>query len=268
MSDVWREQARQWTRIGAPLRPSPEDVAHLCAAVSPALQDGGAVLVLGVTPELVQAAWPQASRLEAVDHSADMIERVWAPNPGIASQVRQADWRALPMDDACFRAAVGDNALGALPTLDDYADVLHDVHRVLAADARLALRAFARPAQPETLDDVAADALAGRVQGFHALKWRVAMTLSEAPTYSVAVAHIHAAFERAFPDRACLAAITGWPRATIDTIDAYRDAATRYSFPTLAAIEHAASPWFERVGIAYGHYELAERCPVIAWRAR
>ena len=112
------------------------------------------------------------------------------------------------------------------------------------------------------------DALGGRIRSFHALKWRVAMLLSDGPEFSVAVAEIHATFDRLFPDRERLAAAGGWPGELISTIDAYAGAPTRYTFPTLAAALEAARPWFEAVEVRRGRYELSDCCPIVAFRRR
>lgn len=128
------------------------------------------------------------------------------------------------------------------------------------------LRCFVRPDRAETLDAVASAALAGDVGSMHALKWRIAMALEVDHTFSVKVVDIRTAFDRLFPDRDLLARITGWPLQVIETIDAYRGVATRYSFPTLAAIRTAAAPLFEVGGVRLGCYELAERCPTVLFR--
>lgn len=140
--------------------------------------------------------------------------------------------------------------------------------RALKSEGALVLRCFVRPDRAETLDAVATAALAGDVGSMHALEWRIAMALEVDHTFSVAVVDIRAAFERLFPDRDRLASITGWAFQTIDTIDAYRGVATRYSFPTLAAIRTAAVPLFELGEVRCGRYELAERCPTVLFERR
>ena len=263
---VWTRHAAQWSRVGAPLRPGPEDCDHFADLLYPVLGPGASLGILGVTPELIQLAWPAGTRLQAFDHSQAMVDALWAPNPAIPSQVCVARWETLPCADASLDAVAGDNSLGVMASLGDQEPVLRSLARVLRPGGRLVLRYFVRPDRPEPDDRVAADALAGRIRSFHALKWRVAMTLSEAPGYSVAVADIHRRFERLFPDRERLARAGGWPSELIDTIDAYADAPTRYAFPTLEAAIAMARPWFEVTDVRQGSYELAERCPIVAMR--
>lgn len=266
---VWSQHAAQWQRVGAPLRPTEDDGRLMLAMAAPALQAGAgpaSIVVLGVTPEVVQLPWPEPASLEAFDHSAEMIASVWRPHPSLPSSVRQVSWQAMPLAGHSVDVAAGDASLNALPALSDYDDVLAEVARVLKPTGALVLRCFIRPDVAETLDAVAAAALSGRIASFHALKWRVAMARPNGAEFSVAVADILADFERIFPDRDHLARCAGWPRTTIDTIDAYRGVSTRYTFPTLAALLARCAAHFELAETGVGRYELAERCPTIRLR--
>jgi hypothetical protein len=97
---VWAQYSGQWSRVGPLLEPSPEDTALTLSALRPVFDANYElcrIAVLGVTPELVQLPWPQTVTLDAFDQSADMIAKVWKPNPGVPSSVHEADWRALPL---------------------------------------------------------------------------------------------------------------------------------------------------------------------------
>lgn len=267
-SGVWKQHAQQWQRIGAPLRPSAEDGSLMLELAASALSGKPTprVVILGVTPELVRLPWPADARLLALDQSAEMIASIWQPHPDVESRVREARWQSMPVDNQSISLIVGDGSLNALTSLQEYLDVFTEAARALKSDGALVLRCFVRPDRAETLDAVASAALAGEVGSMHALKWRIAMALEVDHTFSVAVVDIRAAFERLFPDRDRLAGITGWPLQVIDTIDAYRGVATRYSFPTLAAIRTAAAPLFQVDKVRCGRYELAGRCPTVLFR--
>lgn len=261
---VWEKHAKQWGAVGAPLKPSPEDGSFALTALLPLFKQGGhQVAILGVTPELVQLPWPQTVGIRAFDHSAEMIASIWSPHPVNSSTVTRSRWQSLPVTAASFDAAVGDGCLNALPDLSEFAAVLRELHRVLKPAARAAVRCFVRPDMPEQLSEIVADVNAGRIRGFHALKWRVAMSLANVSGSAVTVSAIHRAFDTAFPSRAELSAKTGWQESAIDTIDAYKDAPTRYTFPTFAELERECRPYFEVVDVGYGSYELADRCPTI-----
>jgi SAM-dependent methyltransferase len=214
MRDHWPHHARQWALVGPPLRPGAGDVARLCGEVGPDAR----VLLLGVTPEL--AGVPCRS-LVAVDRSAAMIEAIFPPGPAAAAV--RGDWCALPLADRSIDVAIGDGSLSNLRFPDQYVGFAGELRRVLAPGGKAALRVFTSPAP------------AAPPASFHALKWQIAMAIAP-PDRNVAVAAIHAAFDAQHPDRAALAARTGWPRAEIDTIDAYRGADLRYSFPTLLEV--------------------------------
>jgi ubiquinone/menaquinone biosynthesis C-methylase UbiE len=219
------------------------------------------IAVLGVTPELVLLPWPRTVVLDAFDHSAEMIANVWQEHPTVPSRVHEADWQSLPLAAGQIHAAVGDGLWTTIPALAQYPEVLKELHRVLVARGRVIIRCFIQPDVAEPVPSVVAAALSGGVGSFHALKWRLAMALVNPEDASVAVADIHRAFEANFPSRLALSQVTGWTQEQIDTIDAYRHAATRYTFPTVSQMREQCLPWFEVLSVEQGSYELAERCP-------
>lgn len=92
------------------------------------------------------------------------------------------------------------------------------------------------------------------------------MTLATVFRTSVAVADIHKGFKSSFVSRLALFEVTGWPQEQIDTIDmidAFFGAPTRYAFPTPPQICERCEPRFDVVDVAYGAYELAGRCPLM-----
>lgn len=266
---VWGQNAHQWSRVGPPLKPSSEDTDLTLVSLRPLL-DGVTyyrkVAILGVTPELVQLPWPADVELMAFDHSAHMIEQVWLPNPLVPSSIHQSDWAALPLESSSLMAVVGDGSFNALPSLNSYRDVLAELHRVMVPEALVIVRCFIRPDNVESLDEVVAAVQLGRVGSFHALKWRLAMSLADVPGAGVPVSDIHTAFEDCFPSRIQLAKQTGWSLLQIDTIDAYQDAATRYNFPTLTEMHAQCTPYFKVQDVRYATYELADRCPTLTLR--
>ena len=70
-------------------------------------------------------------------------------------------------------------------------------------------------------------------------------------------------------DAPALAERRGWLPAQVATIDVYRGASARYHFmrldATLRRLRHAG---FDLVAQRSGHYELAERCPLLLLRKR
>ncbi len=266
---VWRNHSMNWSLVGSPLRPTEEDQRIMMMLSIPALShsmEHTDVVVLGVTPELVHLSWPCNTRVQAFDHSADMIASVWYPNSRNSSFVQQVSWQNMPLSDNSVDLVIGDGCFTVLPSADACRVVLAESARVLKRTGLLVLRCFIRPERSETLENVFAALHAGMIGSFDALKWRVAMAITPDEELSVAVTDIYAAFEMLFPDRDQLAKCTGWSRTAIDTIGAYKGMAARYTFPTMSELRKLASPFVDVFDIRQGHYELAERCPIFCFK--
>ncbi|MBI3903174.1 MAG: class I SAM-dependent methyltransferase [Nitrosomonadales bacterium] len=257
----WGDLAAKWSRIGSPLRPCGEDVEIFRQALGP---DNGTHLLLGVTPEL--AAF--AGRTIAIDHNAAMIDAIWPGNHAQRSVVR-GNWLNLPFAPDQFDTALCDGGLTQLSCPTQYADLFAQLARVLKPGGRILLRLFLSPEQGETSTEVCSDALAGNIRGFHAFKWRLAMAVAaEAGNINLPVSSVYAAFERLLPDRARLAAASGWAAEDIATIDPYRDSPMHYSYPTLSQFRAMLPHKLKEIAVIHGRYELAERCPIVALECR
>ena len=107
--DHWRDYQNRWHLLTAPLRPNEEVVAAMRAAVGDRTSN---ILVLGVTPELVNAF----DHVEAVDKSGEMIEKLWAPRLP-SQQVREANWLTMGDDFGPYSSVVGDGSPNSLQSL-------------------------------------------------------------------------------------------------------------------------------------------------------
>ena len=255
----WSGQARQWDRVGAPLRPPAEVVDQLCGPLA-ACSDPA--LVLGVTPELT-AALP---RLLAVDRSATMIERLW-PGDQPGRRATCADWLDLEPGGDRFSGAVGDGSLTVLGTPQRVEQLLERLLALLPAGAPLRLRVFLRPEAPWSLQELQALSRSPGDLNFHAFKWMLAMHLASLQRNQVSVTTILEVFNQHWSDRAQLAQRTGWPAAQIDTIDVYRDSADVYWFPTASTLLELVTQRFNDVQLEpCGSYPLAAQCPILSAR--
>jgi hypothetical protein len=252
----WGDFHRRWSRLKPPLRANAEVIAAISAVVK---DQPGCVLLLGVTPELADIG----RKTVAVDWSENMIAHVW---PGDTDRRRAVlgDWLAMPLRRRRFSAVIGDGSLNCL-AYGDYPALFARLERLLAPGARLAVRVYATPAPCESIDSIRQDAMAGRIAGFHAFKWRLAMAIAaERRSPDVPVALIHRLFENQFADRRALGRAAGWDREEIDEIDAYACSETAYSFPTLGEFAAALPRSFRQPRfVDSGAYELAERCPIL-----
>lgn len=189
-----------------------------------------------------------------------MITDVW---PGNASgrAVVEADWFAMPFAPDTFGAALADGALNMLHWPEGYRDIAGELCRVIAPGGRIVIRCFVMPDPPESLAHLTSETMAGRVLGFHAFKWRLAMAARhEGATPNIASRGIWEAFEACFPDRERLARATGWAIDIIDEIDDYAVSMLTKSFPTRAELIAAIPD--ARLIEATG-YELSECCPLL-----
>lgn len=252
----WRSFPGVYNRLAPPLRPAPGDVNRMRTVI--AGQDDH-TLLLGVTPGIASLG----QDLIAVEGSRAMIDRLW---PGDEPDRRAivGDWTALPFKAEQFGAVIGDGALNSVASGLDA--LIGEIARVLRPGGVTAQRVFASPDDRESLASVSDDALSGRIGNVHALKWRIAMAIAEAPDYLVPVADILAAFNALFPDREQLASITGWDRLEIDTLDAYVGAWHSLCFPTRSAFQHLGAGRFATFRLVESDgYPLAERCPLLVW---
>ena len=268
--DHWNQHARQWSLIGPPLRPAPEDIRLLEAEMhgwhARAPVAAPHALLCGVTPEIARMRWPAGTWLTAVDHSCPMIAGVW-PADVVAGAAVCGDWLTLPLADASQHLLVGDGCYSLLVGRARHAAFAAELRRVAARNALLAMRYFLRPERAEPVGRVIDDLWQKRIGSFHVFKWRLAMALHGTLDEGVRLGDIWNAWQQAAPDPAKLAAHLGWPPAVVNTIHNYRDVDTRYSFPTLAEAGSVAGD-FEIVATHVPVYELGERCPTLIMRPR
>jgi len=240
-------------RLEPPLCPTPAVIAAMHAAIG---DPAGPILLLGVTPAIIAAF----DDLVVVDWSAAARDAVGEARPV------DGDWLDPPLERRLFAAALGDGSLNCLAG-DDHARLFATLGRLLASGGRAAIRCYVAPDLCETADQVLADVLARRSEGFAAFKWRLAMTLASEDRPDVPVAAIKQSFDALVPDRDALAAATGWPRAAIDDVDAYQASALAYSFPTRRRLLDRARRFFADAALVETDgYDLAERCPLLVLR--
>jgi len=271
--DQWGKVARQWDRVGHPLRPGPDDIQALEQFVSLVQAPRPEALLLGVTQEIAGMNWPEGTRLLAVDRSIDMIEYAWVGpeatgRAGLAeAQVVCGDWRDLPVADQSQDLIVGDGCLAVMDYPRTFTATLGCLHRVLRPGGLFSHRFFLRPEVAEETEFVFDELRAGRIGNFHLFKWRLAMSLHGAIDEGVRLADIWDSWHAAVPDPPALAAEIDWPLEIITTIDAYRDMETRFTFFTLDEARLASAPYFKEFRRYEPPYEMGERFQTLLFEA-
>lgn len=258
MPDHWQTFASRWNRLGSPMRPCTEDIEHFRAALG---ESPGSCLLLGVTPELASLS----ANLTAIDNSPDMIRALWPQD----SASILGDWLDMPFEDNAFDNIFGDGCPVLLAFPKQHERFFTEISRILRPGGKLILRAFVCADEVETPEQVCKEAALGRIQGFHAFKWRLSMAISSlTPDFTFPVSESLRIFDQHFPDRQRLAEATGWALQDIATLDLYRDSAARYSYPTLSRLRSTIPSELIETDLRYGQYELAERCPMLVLERR
>ncbi|MGH7565481.1 MAG: methyltransferase domain-containing protein [Gemmatimonadota bacterium] len=269
----WGRHARQWSRVGPPLRPSSEDVAVARSALDgwrgTTGRDDPTLLLMGVTPELCSLRSGERSRVIAVDRSTDMIHSVWPGRLRPKDEVLCADWRRLPIENESIDVVLSDGCLSTLSYPSGYVEVCAELLRVLRDGGRCVARCFVQSEQPELPADVLADLADGRIGGFHAFKWRLAMALQPGAETGVVLAYVWEALHEVERDLDTLSQRCGWSVEEVRTIDAYRGVEARYSFPSLGSLCGLfADAGFSVIEVSHPSYELGDRCPTVVLSPR
>jgi hypothetical protein len=246
---------RRWTRLKPPLRPDDQIVSAYRGAIAGYEKR---VLLLGVTAELADVG----ETTVAVDLSRKMIANAW-PGDTEKRKALHGNWLDMPLQTREFSAAIGDGVLAGIG-LAEHATFFSQLARLLLPGARIAIRLYETPEPGETVAEVCTRTMNGKIAGFHAFKWRLAMALAaEAQNPAVSVSHIHQTFQREFPDRQALSRMTDWGLEEIAEIDAYDSKPMIYQFITRRELlAHLPKEFCNPRFAPSGDYELAERCPI------
>jgi hypothetical protein len=266
----WDNFARKYAAVGAPLRPSRDDVrfAEETAAAWKASHPDQRLraLLLGVTPDIGNMRWPEASSLLAVDASMGMARAVW---PGNIPQKRWAvcgDWLALPVRDSSCDVVMGDGSGTCVRYPDGFRALAASISRVLSAEGLLMLRCFVQPDARECPEDVFRDLFRTAIPSFHHFKFRLLMALQPCSQQGIAVNDLYRFWRDRKVDRDVLASRQGWEKQAIETIELHNGPNTVHTFPTLNEVRSVLQDFFEEVSISIPAYELGERCPTLTLR--
>lgn len=267
LPDQFSSHARAWNRLGPPLRPAPEDVrvAERYVEATPARPGSPfRALILGVTPELACMRWPENTELVAVDRSRVMIDAVWpAGRLPCRGHALCADWSEVPLESGSIDAVLGDGSFTLLAWPDAQRGVLRELRRLIAERGRLVLRVFVLPERREDVAAVLRDLDGGRIGSFHVFRWRLAMSLQRELERGVSLRDVWQLWQRLDLDRDALALRHGWPRDSIDSIDAYRQAEGQLWFPTLSQARALLAEEFRELDCHLPGYELGACFPTL-----
>jgi hypothetical protein len=271
-ADYWDMMANQFQFQQPPLRPCAEDVSLIERTLanwkSRHPDRTLNALLLGVTPEIAGLDWPSNSNLLAVERSQPMIDRFWLGNVPGRRTARCADWFQVEIPEASMDIVIGDGVLTSLAFPRQYRQIAGRISRWLKPDGILTLRVFARPEKAESMQDISTDLKARRIPQFDILKWRLAMALQGDVETGVMLSDVYHAWVKLEREHSSEIENTGWPRATIDTIQLYAGRPARYTFPTIAELDDAFSTELQRVSVTVPNYAFGECCPTVIYQRR
>lgn len=266
----WPDVARQWERVGPPLRPSRQDltlVVDVIAGWARHHARGLRALICGVTPELYRLPWPAGSSVRAIDRARPMIQAVW---PGPRDAVVCADWAAMPLAPASVDVVLCDGGAHLVPYGVPRAAFARELARVISPGGLFVARLFVPPARRESPDAVLQDLLEGKIASLNVLKLRLGMALQANALEGVRLSRVWDALHAVAPDHEQLAARLGWPVDHVRAIDTYRDCPARYHFQTTdevrALLCDDMGGRFALESVSVPTYDLGERCPTVVFR--
>lgn len=264
----WNNQARLWDLLGPPLKPSPDDIQNHLGWINEFLpRQQLAVLVLGVTPEIIQLPWQKNTRLISLDNNLVMIESVLPrKTPYIQPIPISANWLNLPLAESSIDLVIGDGCYNSLAG-SNYSCLTKEIHRVLKPDGMCIMRFFLQAESRESIESIIKPFSSRQNFSFHAFKLRLLMGLQEKLNKGV---HLRKVWEfwdnyfRTMVDEAKQQ--LGWSDAVISTIDNYKDSPVFYTFPRLTDVRKIVKQYFTEEEIFIPDYYLGDRCPTLKLR--
>jgi SAM-dependent methyltransferase len=225
-TDHWRSLFRAWSTLPTPVRVASEVIDGIKAEVADVR---GPILLLGMTSGLLDAA----ADVTAIDQSSRLVGDLW-PGNGPGRNAVIGDWLRLPFAPGSFAACIGDGSLISFDYPDKLRLLFNGVAGCLKPGGRFSCRVFLAPDKPETIAELKAAIDQQQRSSFQHFKFKLAMALgAEQGSPNIRIAQVPGVFDSHFPDRGKLAAVTGWDRSEIDTIDVYRGSNATYAFPTM-----------------------------------
>jgi len=261
MSDSnWHVDGQLWPTIKPPLVPRDEDIRLVLEAAKPALEDLShlpRILVLGVTPALLDAPWPEGSEIHSVDYDQVMIDVFWKEREGRHCHCER--WQAMPLPDDFFDLVVGDCSFNAMPGLDDYPAALKEISRVSRPGAPLVCRFFMQADPRLSLEN-----LPTMTGGFVSSSVRLLLAIASAgENGSLRFGDVPGQIAAAGYDFDEYLRLLGHEEADLERTKKVLQSDQRLNYPSRRQILAHFEPFYSRIEFEYPSYDVGAYCPIV-----
>ena len=177
----WRSVATEWEYFGSPLRPCDKDIQFMEQVVAEKCNDKNNIKVqlCGVTPEIATMDWPAGTYLEAIEQSQEMIDVIWPGNIEARRMAVKGDWLDGSLNIKTNDIVIGDGCFISVDYPNNYKALAQTLAGTLKENGLLVMRFFTQIEEKESSDQVFGELLTGKIDSFHAFKWRLAMSLQK-----------------------------------------------------------------------------------------
>lgn len=265
----WDEQAKQWKYITEPLKPSVIDINNLTHWIYKLYENKNqplTVLLLGVTPEIVNIHWPERTRLFAIDKNMDMLISILPHStPFIQPIALAADWLNLPIKSASFDLVIGDGCYNLL-AWSGYACLTKAIKSLLNHEGVFILRFFLRPEHNESLDIIKEKIINQNFNSFSAFKLKLLMTLQNDVNKGVCLKEVWDCWDKHFKKIVfAYQHKLGWSDDTVNVINNYKNKHVFYTFPTLIEVNNHFKKYLRENEMFIPSYQLGVHCPTFKY---
>jgi hypothetical protein len=268
MKEQWEYLVELVKAMKAPLRPhySEIEIVDKAARSLQASQNISKmqVLLLGVTPEIVNIRWPEGTFLTAVDRSEAMIRAFWVGDKPSHRRLVRADWFDMPFPAESFDLILADGAFNTQPFPDGYRKLAKCLTRLLKNSGQMSVRIFSQQDPKETPEDVLKYFLENDRLEMDMFTYRLATSLQVSPEQGIYVSKDvieDYLIERGIPLADLYKKTNMTPPDVTPLPKELRDQ-NKVSYPTEGQFISAISEFFKVLDKSFGTHELAFRTPV------
>jgi SAM-dependent methyltransferase len=272
--DFWNYSIEVYKRMGSPWRPSQPEIAIMGNRVARWMGERAGkekiqALVLGITPEIVNMAWPDQTRLIAVDSSEAMIREFQPAEHVDERRFIQGDWMNPPFRSHQFDVIIGDGVFSIPDYPDGYRNLARIISEILKPGGLFLTRVHTQSEPKEHLEEIAAAYCSGKIVDYHQLRFRLITAMQSNTCQGV-----YSSKEKI---DACLTQLgiflpelyrtTGYvpPPVAPDFKMPAGTPPMKATYPARDEFLIIMHEYFRMMDVSNGEHPLAHRCPIFAF---